>query len=85
MIPRDKLLHFVMGALCVVVALGAVVILRTFGVGPTMAYATTFLGVFYEFQQWYRREGTPDGMDAAATAFPGWLAWVVLEKTQWTP
>jgi hypothetical protein len=31
-------------------------------------------GVFYEFQQWYRKEGQPDVWDAIATALPGIVA-----------
>lgn len=81
---RDKVLHLIMGAFCVLVALGAAVVLRTLGIGPMLAYATTWLGVFYEVQQWYRGEGTPEAMDAVATAAPGWLAWGLLEVMPWT-
>lgn len=35
-------------------------------------------GVFYEVQQWYRKEGTPDAWDAIATAAPGIVVGAVL-------
>jgi hypothetical protein len=79
MLPRDKLLHIALGVLAIACALGALFIHAWFGLGPCLAYTTTAVGVLYEVQQWYRKEGQPDPLDALATAAPGWLAWLVLE------
>lgn len=76
--PRDKLQHFALGALAIACAALALLIYRLYGLGPTLAYTTTAVGVLYELQQWYRKEGQPDPYDALATALPGWLAWGVL-------
>lgn len=78
-IPRDKLLHIALGVLSIGCALAALMIHAFFGLGPTLAYTTTAVGVLYEVQQWYRREGQPDIYDALATAAPGWVAWALLE------
>jgi hypothetical protein len=77
--PRDKLLHIALGVLAVACALGALFIHAWLGLGACLAYTTTAVGVLYEWQQWYRKEGQPDPLDALATAAPGWLAWLVLE------
>ena len=77
--PRDKLLHIALGVLAIACALLALVVYERFGLGPTLAYTTTAVGVLYEVQQWYRREGVVDPLDALATAAPGWVAWAVLE------
>jgi hypothetical protein len=79
MIPKDKLLHIALGVLAIACALGALFIHDWFGLGACLAYTTTAVGVLYEVQQWYRKEGQPDLLDAIATAAPGWLAWLVLE------
>lgn len=78
MVARDKLQHLVMGTGAVAATLVAVWIAQ-YSLGGACAFITTLFAVFYEAQQWYRREGQPDVMDAIATAAPGWLAWVVLE------
>lgn len=36
------------------------------------------LGLLYEGQQWIRKDGQVEWLDALATAAPGWLAWGVL-------
>ena len=79
MLPKDKLLHIALGVLSIICAVMALSIYADFGVGPTLAYTTTVVGVLYEVQQWYRREGQPDIYDALATAAPGWVAWALLE------
>ena len=76
--PRDKILHLALGVLAIGCALGALTIHAWFGLGACLAYTTTAVGILYEVQQWYRREGQPELLDAAATAAPGWLAWGVL-------
>jgi flagellar basal body-associated protein FliL len=78
MIPRDKLLHIALGVLACVCALVALFIYTWFGLGPCLAYTTTVTGTLYEVQQWYRKEGQPDPMDAVATAAPGFVAWAIL-------
>ncbi len=78
MIPRDKLLHIGLGVLAIACALIALTIHAWFGLGPTLAYTTTCVGVLYELQQWYRKEGQPDLVDAAATAAPGFVAWALI-------
>ena len=80
-IQKDKLQHIALGVLAIGCALRALLIYRVGGVGPTLAYTTTAVGVLYEVQQWYRKEGQPDAHDALATSLPGWVAWGVLHLT----
>jgi len=80
-IPRDKILHLIMGVLTVAVTYSAVWI-GQYNLGIALAFVSTMFGAFYEWQQWYRKEGQPDLLDAIATAAPGWLAWLVLEIFQ---
>ena len=82
MIPRDKLFHIALGVLAIVCALAALMIHAFFGLGPTLAYTTTAVGVFYEAQQWWRREGSVEWQDAVATALPGFVAWGLLEMME---
>lgn len=79
--PKDKLQHLALGVLSIACAAVALAIHKVFGLGPTLAFTTTAVGVLYEAQQWYRHEGQPDPLDAAATAIPGWVAWGVLYLT----
>ena len=67
MIPRDKLQHLAMGVGSTIV-LAAIHFLP---LGWAVAIGGIVFGVFYEFQQWYRKEGQPDAWDAIATALPG--------------
>ena len=78
-IHRDKQLHIALGVLAIACALLALAIFQRFGLGPTLAYTTTAVGVLYEVQQWYRREGQVEALDAIYTAAPGWVAWALLE------
>ncbi len=78
LIPKDKLLHLAMGVSAVVVTLLAFW-LSQWRLGAPLALMSTALGVFYELQQWYRKEGQPGVYDAVATALPGWVAWGALE------
>ena len=78
-IPRDKLLHIGLGVLAILCAYVALWINSLFGLGACLAYTTTAVGVLYEVQQWYRKEGQPDPWDAAATAVPGWAVWAAIE------
>ena len=75
MIPKDKLLHLGMGV-------GSTIVLAAIhflSVGWAVAIGGIVFGVFYEFQQWYRKEGQPDAWDAIATALPGIVAGAALE------
>lgn len=78
MIPRDKLLHIGMGVGAVAITL-LVIELARYNLGAALALASTSLGVFYKFQQWWRREGAVEWQDAVATAAPGWIVWAGLE------
>lgn len=75
MIAKDKLQHLAMG-LGSTVVLGAIHFLP---LGVAIAIGGIVFGVFYEFQQWYRKEGQPDVWDAVATALPGVVIGVALE------
>lgn len=80
MIPKDKLQHVAMGAgACVVLAA-----VHYLPVNLAMLIGAVAFGVFYELQQWYRKEGQPDVWDAVATALPGLAAYVALEVFKWT-
>lgn len=78
MIAKDKLLHLAMGVGAVAITLVAIELARH-SLGAALALMTTTFGIFYEAQQWYRKEGQPDPWDALATAAPGFLAWALLE------
>ena len=77
-IPKDKILHIAMGGGAVAIAL-VVIELARHNLGAALALMTTAFGVFYEAQQWWRKEGTVDPWDAVATAAPGFVAWGLLE------
>lgn len=79
MIPRDKLLHLALGVLAIACAYVALWVNSIFGLGACLAYTTTAVGILYEVQQAFRKEGQPDPWDAAATAAPGFVAWALLE------
>ena len=78
MIAKDKILHLAMGAAAVIITV-LVIELAKISLGGALAFMTTAFGAFYEFQQWYRKEGQPDPWDAAATAAPGWAVWGAIE------
>jgi len=77
---RDKILHLALGLLTVAAGYLALVVYFIFGLGPSLAFCTTVVGIGYEVQQCIRKEGQPDALDALATAAPGWLAWLILEN-----
>lgn len=78
-IPRDKLLHIALGVLWLGITLLNLLVFKTFGLGPALAFGTTSYAILYEVNQWYRKEGQPDPLDALATAAPGFVAWAILE------
>jgi hypothetical protein len=75
MIPKDKLQHLAMGVGSAAV-LGAIHFLP---LGLAIAVGGIVFGAFYEFQQWYRKDGQPDVWDAIATALPCVIAGVAFE------
>jgi len=75
MIAKDKQQHLLMGAACTAV-LWAIHFLP---VWAAVVIGGVLFAVFYEVQQWYRKEGQPDAWDAIATALPGVVAGVALE------
>lgn len=77
-IARDKLLHLAMGA-AVVIIMVLVIELAKISLGGALALMTTAFGAFYEFQQWYRKEGQVEALDVIYTAAPGFVAWGLLE------
>jgi hypothetical protein len=78
MIPRDKVLHLCLGSLWFCAAFVSYLVLASAGVGAFLAFQTTVYAILYELSQWVRKEGEPDLLDAAATAAPGWVAWLIL-------
>ena len=76
--PRDKILHLALGLIALLAAMTAIWLHSIAGMGPTLAYVTTVVGVGYEVQQRIRGEGQVESLDALATAAPGWIAWGVL-------
>jgi len=79
MIPKDKLLHIGLGVLWLCATAVNLLVFTLFGLGPALAYGTTVYAILYELNQWYRKEGQPDPLDAFCTALPGWVAWALLE------
>lgn len=77
-IPRDKILHIGLGLIWLAVTLIGYWLLQGYGLGAMLAWGTTAYGVLYEVQQWVRKEGQVEALDALATAAPGWVAWGVL-------
>ena len=74
MIPKDKQQHLLMGASCAAVLWA----IHFAPVWSAVAIGSVLFGVFYEVQQWYRKEGIPDVWDAIATALPGVLVGAIL-------
>lgn len=79
MIAKDKLQHVGMGVGACLVLVG----LHHVSLGLALFLGCAAFGVFYELQQWYRKEGQPDVWDALATTLPGALAYLTLEVAKW--
>ena len=47
MMPRDKILHLALGLIALLAAMTAIWLHSIAGLGPTLAYATTVVGVGY--------------------------------------
>lgn len=80
MIPKDKVLHILMGASACL----ALTIIHYLPLSFGLLIGCAALGIFYEVQQWYRKEGQVEVMDALATASPGIVAFILLEAIKWT-
>lgn len=76
---QDKLLHIALGMLTLVFAVCGLFVLNNFGQGWFFAFSTTAVGICYELNQYVRKEGCVEIMDAVATASLGWIALVFLE------
>lgn len=76
---RDKLLHIALGICGLVVAACSLFIFTHFGHGWFFAFSTTAIGIGYEINQYVRKEGKVEFLDALATAFPGWAVLILLE------
>ena len=76
---RDKLLHIALGICGLMAAAIGAFILMHFGLGWFFAFSTTALGIGYEVNQYVRKEGQVEALDALATAAPGWVALILLE------
>lgn len=74
MIPKDKQQHLLMGAACTAVLWA----IHFAPVWAAVVIGSVLFGVFYEVQQWYRKEGVPDVWDAIATALPGVIVGAIL-------
>lgn len=79
MLAYDKILHLALGLIALLAAMTAIWLHSIAGLGPTLAYVTTVVGVGYEVQQRIRGEGQVEALDAVCTAAPGWVAWAILE------
>ena len=79
MIPKDKVMHILMG----VGACAVLVVVHHVSLGLGLLIGCAALGIFYEAQQWYRKEGQVEVMDALATASPGIVAFIALEAIKW--
>ena len=77
--PRDKILHICLGFVWLLAAASSYWVLVLVNVGAFLAYHTTVFALLYEVNQAIRKEGQPELLDAAATALPGWVAWVIIE------
>lgn len=77
----DKLQHIGLGiGACLVLW-----VLHSMPLGLALFLGCAIFGVFYEAQQWYRKEGQPDVWDALATTLPGALVYLTLEVAKWIP
>jgi len=80
MIPKDKQMHILMG----IGACAVLVVVHHVSLGLGLLIGCAALGIFYEVQQWYRKDGQHDALDALATASPGIVAFIALEVVKWT-
>lgn len=76
---RDKLMHIALGIVILCCSAIGAFIMLTFGIGWFFAFSTTAAGIGYEINQYVRKEGKVEALDALATAIPGWIALLVLE------
>ncbi len=82
---RDKLYHLIAGAAGAAAVAVLIVLAGWWGTAAAMVAGAAMLGVAYEVLQWWRQDGEPDPLDAAATGVGGvllvagamWLGWPV--------
>lgn len=77
MIAKDKLQHIALGVIWLGVTLVGLWLYSSLGLGIACAWGTTAYAVLYEINQWYRKEGQPDLLDAICTAAPGFVFWII--------
>lgn len=77
-IRKDLIAHVVIGLLAIAYSAIVLWLVQHYGYGPAAAFATTAIGIALELYQKVRHEGTPDPLDAACTAAPGWVFWIAL-------
>lgn len=77
LIRKDLIAHIVIGLLAIAYCAIVLWLVRHHGYGPAAAFATTAMGIALELYQKVRHEGTPDPLDAACTAAPGWAFWLL--------
>jgi hypothetical protein len=75
---KDKLAHVVLGLIVTIFAFVGIKIFLHFGIGWFFAYSTTLVGIGYEVNQYIRKSGKVEILDAIATATPGWIALLFL-------
>jgi hypothetical protein len=75
---NDKVMHVILGVISCCASYLGIVIFKAWGLGPLLAYSSTIVGFGYEAQQYIRKEGTVDALDALATAAPGWILGVLI-------
>lgn len=75
---KDLQLHLVGGLAILAWATLVIACHLRYGPGPAAALATTLGAAGVEGYQRIRKAGTPDALDLAVTAAPGWVVWVVM-------
>ena len=79
MIPKDKVLHILMG----VSACFALTIIHYLPLSFGLLIGCSVFGISHEVHQCYRNEREPDAMGGMAIAAPGIVAFIALEATKW--
>jgi hypothetical protein len=79
---NDKIMHVVLGIIACIAGCGGAYIYTTWGLGPLLAFVSTTVGIAYEGNQYIRKEGQVDILDALATALPGWAALAIINLMQ---
>lgn len=75
---KDKLLHLAMGAVAGVITIVLVLLAVNVGLPAAIVAAGAAVGIGYEAQQHYRKEGTVEVADALATTAGAALVAIVV-------